>query len=168
MFFNPCDIVCFVLHTTAKPYSVLHSVLTAKIASMGLSEGQVGSFYAPYVTGGIIGVYASGAPNAAVSSLEAIVAQIKAIATDNTTIIDGHKVRVSLERMSEGENAVDILVAASLRGVSASSLADYRNVTSATVSSAAATALKANPSYAVLGATIGTPSYANIIKLINK
>ena len=145
-------------------------MLAAKIDAMGLSEGQVGTVYAPYFTGGIFGVYASGTSAAAVSTLEAAVAEIKAIANGSTSSIDSHKVKVSLERMSalEGETSADLLLAASLRGVSATSLADCRNVSAATVSSAAATALKANPSYAVLGVTVGTPSLVNIIKMINK
>ena len=137
---------------------------------MGLSEGQLNTFYAPYFTGGIFGVYASGTPAAALSTLEAAVAELKAIANGSTGSVDSHKVKVSLERISvlEETSAAEILLAASLRGVSAASLADCRNVSAATVSSAAATALKANPSYAVLGATVGTPSLANVIKMLNK
>ena len=68
----------------------------------------------------------------------------------------------------EGEAASDMLLAASLRSVSAASLADCRSVSAATVSSAAATALKAIPSYVVLGTTLGTPSYSAVIKMVNK
>ena len=68
----------------------------------------------------------------------------------------------------EGEAVAEMLLVASLRGVSVASLADCRSVSAATVSSAAATALKAVPSYAVLGTTFGTPSYAAVMKMVNK
>ena len=71
-------------------------MLTAKIGAMGLSEGQVGTFYAPYVTGGIIGVYASGTPAEAGSTLEAVVAELKAIATGSTATVDSNKAKVSI------------------------------------------------------------------------
>ena len=137
---------------------------------MGLSEGQVGTFFAPYVTGGIFGVYASGTPAAAASTLEAAVAELKAIATGSTATVDSNKAKVTLERMAalEGEAVTEMLLAASLRSVSVASLADRRSESAATVSAAAATALKAVPSYAVLGTTFGTPSYAAIIKMVNK
>ena len=69
-------------------------MLTAKIEAMGLPEGQVGTFYAPYVTGGIFGVYASGTPAAAASTMEAAVAELKAIATGSTTTVDSNKSKV--------------------------------------------------------------------------
>ena len=71
-------------------------MLAAKIDAMGLSEGQVGTFYAPYVTGGIFGVYASGTPAAAASTLEAAVAELKAIATGSTATVDSNKAKVNI------------------------------------------------------------------------
>jgi hypothetical protein len=59
-----------------------------------------------------------------------------------------------------------VLLEAHLRGQNASSAGDVRDVTAASVSAAAAAALKATPAYAVLGATAGTPSYTAVSKLI--
>jgi hypothetical protein len=57
-----------------------------------------------------------------------------------------------------------------LEGASASAViadgADLRDVSTASVAAAATAALRATPSYAVYGTTLGTPSYATISKLI--
>ncbi len=139
----------------AKPYSVVHSALSSKIASMGLPSGSLSAFYAPYSTGGIFGVYASGTPAAASSALEAAVAELKAIAS-GTTGVDGYKAKAALEFQSD----------ASAQALLTASYADVKSVSAAAVASAASAALKAVPTYAVLGATLGTPSYAAVAKMV--
>lgn len=66
----------------------------------------------------------------------------------------------------EGADSTGSLLCAHQRGVAAPAAGDLRNVTPEAVSAAAAAALKANPSYAVLGATTGTPTFAAISKLL--
>ena len=139
----------------AKPYSVVYSALSAKIGAMGLPSGSLSAFYAPYSTGGIFGVYASGTPAAATSALEAAVAELKAIASGSTGV-DGHKAKVALE--FSADSSPDALLTAAF--------ADVKSVTASAVASAAATALKAVPTYAVLGATLGTPSYTAVTKMV--
>lgn len=64
----------------------------------------------------------------------------------------------------EGANGAATLLCAHARGLNAQTAGDVRSVTAAAVSAAAATALKSNPAYAVLGATAGTPSFATLTK----
>jgi len=154
----------------AKVYGVVHSALAAKVASMDLPEGSsLSTFVAPYATGGIFGLHASGEPAAAASALEAGVAGLHAIAAGSAAV-DGFKAKVHVDTVSalEGDGAAEVLLAASQRGVSASALADYKGVSAAAVSAAAAAALKSTPAYAVLGATYGIPSFAAITKAVNK
>lgn len=66
----------------------------------------------------------------------------------------------------EGENTTSALLTANLQGVDPHVAADVRSVTASSVSNAAITILKSNPSYAVLGATAGTPSFTTIIKML--
>ena len=66
----------------------------------------------------------------------------------------------------EGADSTGSLLSAHQRGVAAPAAGDLRSVTAEAVSAAAAAALKANPSYAVLGATTGTPTFAAISKLL--
>ncbi len=66
----------------------------------------------------------------------------------------------------EGACSSSVLLNAHLRGQNAHSAGDVRSVTAASVSAAAAAALKSAPAYAVLGATAGTPSYSAITKLL--
>lgn len=139
----------------AKPYSVVYSALSAKIDAMGLPADSLSAFYAPYSTGGIFGVYASGTPAAASSALEAAVAELKAIAS-GATGVDGHKAKVSLEYLSD----------ATAGALLSASYADVKSVSASAVSAAAAAALKAVPTYAVLGATLGTPSYTAVTKMV--
>lgn len=66
----------------------------------------------------------------------------------------------------EGTCSTEKLLCAHLRGLNAQSVGDLRSVTPASVSAAAAASLKANPAYAVLGATAGTPSYAAVVNML--
>lgn len=66
----------------------------------------------------------------------------------------------------EGANGAATLLCVHARGLNAQTAGDVRSVTAAAVSAAAASALKSNPAYAVLGATAGTPSHASLTKLM--
>ena len=66
----------------------------------------------------------------------------------------------------EGENTTSALLAAHLQGVDPHTTADVRSVTPSNVSSAAVIILNSIPSYAVLGATAGTPSFTTITKML--
>jgi len=66
----------------------------------------------------------------------------------------------------EGEKTTESLLTSYLLGLDAVSSFDVRAVTSDSVSAAAASVLASVPSYAVLGTTAGTPSYATINKLL--
>lgn len=66
----------------------------------------------------------------------------------------------------EGEKTTESLLNSYLQGLDAVSSSDVRAVTPESVSAAAASVLTSVPSYAVLGTTAGTPSYATINKLL--
>ena len=163
------------MNITFKLYASLtqHLPAEARVGNampLDLPEGSsLSTFVAPYATGGIFGLHASGEPAAAASALEAGVAGLKAIAAGSAAV-DGYKAKVHVDTVSalEGDGAAEVLLAASQRGVSASALADYKGVSAAAVSAAAAAALKSTPAYAVLGATYGIPSFAAITKAVNK
>jgi len=149
----------------SKPYSVLYSLISTKIAAMKLPHGSLTPFYTQYSTGGLIGFRAKGAPLAASGYLEAGVAELKAAAKNAT---DSGKVRAAVVAMSqlEGESSANVLLSAAIAGVAPASLVDTRSVTASAVASAASAALSAAPAYAVYGATAGTPSASAIAKMI--
>ena len=66
----------------------------------------------------------------------------------------------------EGENATSVLINAMRAGSSVANFAKYGGVTASAVSAAAAAALKSVPAYAVLGSTLGTPSFDKVTKML--
>jgi len=136
----------------AKPYSVLQGILSAK----GLS-----SFVNNYSSGGLLGICAAGSPSVATSTLQSAIAELKAIATNSSSEVDAIKKKVALSNVLKLEGG-------DVTGALLSGAADVRSVSSESVSAAAAAALKAMPSYAILGKTAGTPTYADISKLVKQ
>lgn len=55
-----------------------------------------------------------------------------------------------------------MMLNAHMRGLTPEAYADARNVSAASVSAAAASALQVKPAFAVLGTTAGTPSIATV------
>lgn len=144
---------------SAKPYLVLHRMLADKF-----STGN--TFIKNYSSGGLIGFYTSGDAATAGANVEAVIAEVKAIASgavDSTAA----KNKVALDHFLglEGSDATNALLVAHANGVSAESFGDVRAVSKEAVAAAAQTALKNDPSYAVLGTTAFTPSFSHILKL---
>lgn len=152
----------------AKSYKVLESVLSSKLSVA--PKGAVTPFLSLYSTEGIIGAYAKGDSSAAASTyLEAFVAELKAIAKGvSADIIKAHVASVSLKDALEVDNkdATKALLSSSILGVPITKISDYSSVSASTVSAAAIKILSSNPSYAVLGNSIGAPSYQTIISKV--
>lgn len=151
--------------SAAEPYVVLHSYLTAKIASLGVPKGSLLPFYSQYSTGGLMGFYAMGCATLAASNLEAAVAELKAA---SKSVPDSAKVKISLMNVSavEGDTCSpsSILLSSTIKGIKT----DLRSVSASAVSAAATAMLKSKPSLAVIGATAGAPSLSSISSIISK
>ena len=80
---------------------------------------------------------------------------------------DGDKAKATLSNFLtlEGEDSSGALLEAAIAGVDPAAHADVRNVSSADVSACAKAALAGVPSYAVYGATAGTPSFSTVSKM---
>lgn len=143
----------------SKPFKILNALIGEKLASQNVCAKN---FIHSFAAGGIFGVEA-GAPQ----HLQLVADELKAIAAKSPSI-DAIKQKLTLEHFLalEGADSTGSLLAAHQRGVAAPAAGDLRNVTPEAVSAAAAATLKANPSYVVLGATTGTPTFAAISKLL--
>ena len=152
----------------AKSYKVLQSILSSKLSAA--PKGAVTSFLSLYSTEGIIGAYAKGTSSAAASSyLEAFVAELKAIAKGvSADDVKAHVASVSLKDALEvdSKDATKALLSSSLLGVPITKISDYSAISASTISAAASKILSSNPSYAVLGNTLGAPSYQQIISKV--
>ncbi len=141
----------------AKPFKVLYRLLANKFGD------SVFSFN--YSSGGLMGYYTSGSAGAAGANVEALIAELKSIASGSVDVtVAKNKVALDHFLALESNDAASTLLDANVNGVSAQSSGDVRTVTKEDVAAAAKTALKSEPAYAVLGTTAFTPSFANILK----
>jgi len=147
-----------------KPSQVLAGILAGRLAAKG---SKATAFFNNYSKGGLLGVRVGGGVGAATNELTAALHELKALAS-SALETDVVKTKVSLDNFLalEGQATTSYLLGSILAGVSPAQLADVRTVTAQSVSGAAASLLKTEPAYAVLGATAGTPSYAAIKKII--
>jgi len=141
----------------SKPYAVLSEMLASKSSTSTMYT---------YSTGGLMELLVSGPSSEASSKLEAVVTELKAIASKSAAEVDAIKNRVALKKLLalDGEGVTGSLLSASTQGASAASIADVRSVTAASVTAAAKSLLSSIPSYAVLGKTAGAPSYLVVQK----
>mmetsp|Transcript_2002 Transcript_2002/g.4143 ORF Transcript_2002/g.4143 Transcript_2002/m.4143 type:complete len:435 (+) Transcript_2002:145-1449(+) len=149
-----------------KPYMVLHALLSAKLRSQQVCASAFLTSFAGSA-GGLVGMQSAGSATDAAKYIAIAVAELKAIAS-KCPDIETLKQKVTLENFLalEGESTTAYLLAAHVSGANPASAGDVRSVTTASVSAAASAALKAVPAYAVLGATAGTPSYAEILSML--
>jgi len=149
-----------------KPYMVLHALLSAKLRSQQVCASAFLTSFSGSA-GGLVGMQSAGSATDAAKYIAIAVAELKAIAS-KCPDIETLKQKVTLENFLalEGESTTAYLLAAHVSGANPASAGDVRSVTTASVSAAASAALKAVPAYAVLGATAGTPSYAEILSML--
>jgi hypothetical protein len=154
-----------IFKSLGKPFEVLAAVLAARTASKSICAG---TFSTKYSTGGLVGVRANGDVSIASQQLTNILNELKSIAGGATSEVDAVKNKLSLENFIalEGSSSTCALLNSVINGTSPEKAADLRDVSAKAVSDAAAALLKSNPSYAVFGATAGTPSYAAIQKIL--
>lgn len=141
-----------------KAYEVLEAVLRSKLVGT-----PVVPFLAKYSHGGIFGFYTTCSSSESSTHLQSGVAALKDIAK-GAAGVDIAKNQVSLVKsMSlEGESATSVMLDAVRAGTNVANFIKYSDITASTVGAAAAASLKIDPAYAVLGSTLGTPSYEKI------
>ena len=66
----------------------------------------------------------------------------------------------------EGEGASSILLSSLLHNVSAASFVDYSGVTNEATAAAASAMLKSIPAYALLGSSVGSKSFVDVLNLL--
>ena len=149
--------------SAGKSYEVLNNLLSSRLAAKGICAS---TFHFEHSKNGLIGVHTTGCAQTATKNLNSVAEELKAIA-GGAVDATAAKNSVSVGNFSklEGKDATAYLLNAYLSGEDASKLADNRGVTNEQVSQAAASLLKGVPTYAVLGATAGTPTYSAIQKL---
>jgi predicted Zn-dependent peptidase len=152
----------------AKSYKVLGSILSSKLSVA--PKGAVTPFLSLYSTEGIIGAYAKGTSSAAASTyLEGYVAELKAIAKGvSADVVKAHVASVSLEDALavDSKDSTQALLSSSILGVPITKISDYSSVSASSVAAAASKILSSTPSYAVLGNTLGAPTYPSIISKV--
>jgi predicted Zn-dependent peptidase len=149
--------------SNGKAYEVLRELLSTRLAGKGVCAS---AFHFEHSKNGLLGVHTTGCPQTATKNLHSAVEELKAIASGSVDATAAkNKVSVANFSKLEGAHATTYLLNAYLAGEDASKLADNRSVTNEQVSQAAAKLLKTNPTYTVLGATAGTPTYSAIQKL---
>lgn len=146
----------------AKPYIILKALIAAHLQKQGVCALP---FLCQFKSGGILGIQASGNAAFATSVLEGAVSEIKAVAAKApTTEADALKRKETLSSFvsSEGSSGAGSLLDAFTLGASLDTGADLRDVSADSVKAAATAVLKSTPTYAVLGATAGTPSHSTV------
>lgn len=136
----------------AKPFAVLEAMLSTS------------SSINTYSSGGLLSIYSSGSPAEATAGLSSAIAELKAIASKSPAEVEAAKNKVALSKMLalEGESVTESLMSATAQSTSIATVGDFSAVSASSISAAASAALKSVPSYAVLGKTAGTPSYATV------
>jgi predicted Zn-dependent peptidase len=145
-----------------KAYEVLEGSLAAKLAGSSVTP-----FIAKYASGGIFGFYSTCNTGETDAKLQSGVAAMKEIAGGKVSV-DAAKNNLSLRKsiILEGEGSTSLLIDALRAGSPIDKISKYGDISQSAVSAAAAAALKVNPAYAVLGSTVGTPSYDVIAKMM--
>lgn len=148
--------------TNAKAYTVLKAYLAAKLKSP--------TFIGSYSSGGLLGVYATGTAQEIAVQLQDAVAELKSVAsgiiTTNKLNAVKNQLTLSGTLALEGEATTATLLAASLSSQSAASYINVASVTAEDVTSAAKAVLASVPTYAVLGPTLGVPTWSVVEKLL--
>jgi len=139
-----------------KPYLALKSHLASKFGCENFSINN-------YQGGGLITFYTEGASNKVGSKVEAVIAELKAVASGNVDMKSA-KNSYSLWYFSalEGDNSTCKLLNAHLNGTDAASFGDLRNVSQDEIVNAAKAVLKSSPSVAVLGSTAQAPTHTTV------
>lgn len=146
----------------AKPFVVLKALVDAHLKKQGVCAR---TFMTQYSSGGLFGIVAAGNATFAATVLEGAVAEIKAAAAKSPSAESEalkHKETLRNYVAMEGSGATGCLLEAHTLGIAPENYADLRSVSGDAVKAAAAQVLKSNPSYAVLGATAGTPSFGTV------
>merc|ERR1711871_362509 len=145
-----------------KSYEALNHILGGKLAGT-----PVFPFIASYAHGGIFGFYSTSLPSETGSNLEAGITALKEVAkgTENVEVAKS-QLALSKSILLEGELATSVLLDALRAGEPIANYVKYDNVTPSSVSAAAVTSLKSTPAYAVLGCTVGTPSFETILNML--
>jgi len=145
-----------------KAYEVLEKTLASKLAGSAVSP-----FVAKYASGGIFGFYSTCNTGETGAKLQSAVNAMKEIAGGKVSV-DAAKNTISLQKsiMLEGENSTTLMIDALRAGSAADKFSKYGDVSQSAVSAAAAASLKVSPAYAVLGSTLGTPSYDSVAKMM--
>ena len=146
----------------ARAYEVLERTLASQLAG-----SHVSPFIAKYASGGIFGFYSTCNTGETGTKLQSAVAAMKEIAGGKASV-DAAKNTLSLRNsiMLEGEQSTSVMINTMRAGLSIDKAAKYDDVSQSAVSAAASASLKSNPAYAVLGSTMGTPSYDSIAKML--
>jgi hypothetical protein len=137
--------------TSSAPFGRMLS-FSAKATSSASTSG-LDTFIKELPAGGLFGFTATADPCIAGELLKSAIAELKAIAGGATDGLEGAKKRVALESVLAVES--EGLALPTSTGASA--------VTTDAVVAAAKAALAADPSYAVYGTTLGTPSFKSIV-----
>merc|ERR1711968_31677 len=119
-----------------------------------------------YASGRIFGFYSTCNTGETGAKLQSAVNAMKEIAGGKVSV-DAAKNTISLQKsiMLEGENSTTLMIDALRAGSAADKFSKYGDVSQSAVSAAAAS-LKVSPAYAVLGSTLGTPSYDSVAKMM--
>lgn len=153
-----------------KPYLLLSELLSSKFQK----EKNVSSSSSVFLynnnnsEGGLLTITTAGTVASATSSLTSAIKMLQQIATttsSSSSPLEGlvaAKNKVALRRLGDTDA---ILASLSSSGVGVDG--DVRQVSDSSVILSAKSLLKSVPSYAVLGTTAGTPSYAAIHKMIS-
>lgn len=145
-----------------KAYTVLQEVLASRLRDSSSAGNHVSAFSIPYSDGGLIGAYCASSSVAGAEELvNVVIKELKSIATTSIDVTKAaNKLTLSnMVALEGGNEAADLMLAASAQGLDTMEFADLRNVTAKDVSAAAAAVLKTNPAIAVLGATYGLKSF---------
>jgi len=151
----------------AKVHKVLASMLANRLSNIPAPNGTLSAFFNNYSTGGIFGIYSTGNTEDAVKNLQLAVAELKAISgSAGDACVNASKTKLALKNAAgiEGSSSNGLLSAV-LAGESVAAHSDYSAVSGAKVSAAAGAALKSTPSFAVMGKTLGVPSFSDVVKM---
>jgi len=147
---------------SVRPYLVLNGLLSEKFGDNSMSLNH-------YSNGGLISFYTSGSASTVGSNLKAVIEFLQNVAKGSVDVIAAAN-KVSLNHfisLEGGDDTVKAMLTAHLNSVPLDSFGDVRAVRKEDVVAAAVKILKTAPSYAVLGTTAYTPTYAEILSWWN-
>ena len=137
--------------SNAKIASALQTHIVGKTSGLPLTA---------FMSGGLMGFMASGAPTAVSAAVTAVMTEMKAVAGGASTADAIAAVGISRALTAESACATGDLLDSLLSG---EAVTDMSGVTASSVSAATAAALKTGPAYAVLGSVAGTPTLKSIM-----